>query len=242
MSSRTAVFTPSRYSHDADGCLAALDARLHDVEAEVHREECWRKLVADPPGAAHVTAMLREVMLRVSWYQPHTTEAGFHMLGRLPKQENHWLRALLNHKAEEAEHGLWALRDYLALGGTPERAEGPPSPASFAVAGVWWRMAYVAEPLGYLGAEYLFEALTARVAPPLCTTLERFGLSGPGSGFIVEHATEDIKHTNLIRHLVADAVTKYPHAARAILDGFDCFRAVYPIPVWREAHASAMKG
>ena len=42
----------------------------------------------------------------VTWYQPHTTEAGFHMIGRLAKSEVKLVQALCSHKAEEAEHGL----------------------------------------------------------------------------------------------------------------------------------------
>jgi hypothetical protein len=162
------------------------------------------------------------------------------MLGRLPKTENRWLRVLLNHKAEEAEHGNWALRDYLALGGAPDRAHDEPSPKVFAVIAVWWEMARTANPLGYLGAEYLFENLTARLAQPLKGSLDAAGLRGEEVGFVTEHAIEDVKHSNLIRHLIGEAVTRYPESERAILMCFDRFRAVYPLPIWREAHDTAL--
>jgi hypothetical protein len=162
------------------------------------------------------------------------------MLGRLPKVENRWLRALLNHKAEEAEHGNWARRDYLALGGTSDQAEAEPSPPVFAVIAVWWQMARTADPLGYLGAEYLFEELTARLAADLAPALERAGLEPSGTGFVAEHATEDVKHANLIRHLIGEAVTRYPGCERSILACFDRFAQVYPLPIWREAHDAAV--
>jgi pyrroloquinoline quinone (PQQ) biosynthesis protein C len=221
--------------------MRALDDRVGDVEADVHTEEFWRMLVTEPAGVRYTRAMLRETMLRTYWYQPQTTEAGFHMLGRFPKAENHWLRALLNHKAEEAEHGNWALRDYLALGGTPQLAEQGPSPATFAVAAVWWHMARVANPLGYLGAEYLFEELTARVTRDLIGALETTGSTGEGFGFVIDHAREDVKHANLIRHLVGEVVTKHPSAEREIVASFDRFLHVYPLPVWREAHAGVIQ-
>src|ERR1700722_7805740 len=44
----------------------------------------------------------------------------------------------------EPTHQIW--EDYKKLGGDP--SQPPMSPATFAVAAVWWRMAQVEEPLG----------------------------------------------------------------------------------------------
>jgi pyrroloquinoline quinone (PQQ) biosynthesis protein C len=235
----TVAHEPERYSPAGTRCIQALDARIAAVEAAVRQQEYWHRLVANPADPAYSRAMLREIMLGTYWYQPHTTEAGFHMIGRLPKTENRWLRVLLNHKAEEAEHGNWALRDYLALGGVRALAASEPSPPVFAVIAVWWQLARTADPIGYLGAEYLFEELTARLAADLAPALVRSNLR-EGIGFVTEHATEDVKHANLIRHLVGEAATRYPGGDEAILSCFDRFHHVYPLPVWHDAHVRAL--
>ena len=103
--------------------------------------------------------------------------------------------------------------------------------AAFAVAGVWWELAR-SEIRSYFGAEHLFERLTMCLAPQLVDTLRARGLDLREAAFLVEHATEDVKHTNLISHAVLDVATRYPHRRGAILRGFECFAQVYPI-VWR---------
>lgn len=219
--------------------LDTLDARVDAIIAEVHRTPYWREAIAPQTPAPRVTAILREIFLSIHRYQPHTTEAGFAMLGRLPKGEQRLMKLLLLHKVEEAEHGLWALRDYLALGGTADVAKTAPDPATFAVAAVWWRLAQVEEPWSYLGAEYLFEYLTARLTAPLVAALDARGFARDGIGFVVEHATEDVKHTQLIRSLIVDVAERVPDSPTAILRGFDYFAHVYPLPVWDAAYARA---
>ena len=54
-------------------------------------------------------------------------------------------------------------------------------------------------------------------------------------GFIVDHATEDVKHTNLVVHWILDIATRYPSSGESMLRAFDYFAHVYPIPVWDEA-------
>ncbi len=224
-----------RYSDDARSVLEALDARIASVIADVQTLRGWR-LIFDANGTnEQVLAFIREVMLTVVQYQSDTTEASMHWLGRLPKTEHRLMRSLVNHKAEEAEHGLWAARDFIALGGAPEALVRPATPSTYAVAAMWWRMAHCEPPLGYLGAEYLFENLTARLCEPLLPTLEARRLPLDRLGFLVEHATEDIKHTNLIAHHVLDVATRYPESGDMMLRCFDLFRHVYPMPIWSEA-------
>ena len=158
------------------------------------------------------------------------------MLGRLPKSETQLLKSLLNHKAEEASHGGWALRDYLLLGGEEDESGIHLSPACFAVVGTWWLMANEEDPFGYLGAEFLFEELTSRVCGLLVPLFKERGVRLDKIGFITEHATEDIKHSNLIRHWISDISQRYPQSRETMLRCFDYFNQVYPIPVWREAH------
>ena len=144
------------------------------------------------------------------------------------------------HKVEESEHGEWAFRDFQILGGDKKYAmKTPPSPATFAVTGVWWRMAVAEEPLGYFGAEYLFEYLTLILAQPIVELFRQRGFKADGLKFIIDHATEDEKHAKLVRHLISDAVTRYPDSEAAMIRCFDYFRQVYPLPVWTEAYGRA---
>lgn len=225
----------SSYTHSARAVLSDLAARLEVVIESVYASEVWRTLTDSRTPTATVTAIVREVMWSVRAYQPHTTEAGFAMLGRLPKSEAKLLMSLVHHKAEEAEHGEWAKRDFLLLGGEPSRLLDPVSPGTFAVASVWHRMAATENPFGYLGAEYLFECLTMRVAPEVVAVLKARGVPVERTGFVVEHAIEDVKHTNLIVHWILDVASRYPESAMAIRRCFDYFSAVYPGPVWAEA-------
>lgn len=232
----------SRYAPRALDVIKELDARVEDVYREVCEQRFWHALL-DPQTPSEVCLRIfREVFLSIYWYQRHTTEASFHMIGRFPKSEATMLRLTMLHRIEEAGHSEWALRDYSRLGGDSRFATTSPlSPATFAVSGVWWRMAMVEEPLGYFGAEYLFEYLTLIVAQPMVALFKQRGFRADGLGFIIDHATEDEKHAKLVRHLIADAVTRYPGSEVAMLRCFDYFRQVYPLPVWSEAYERAMR-
>lgn len=226
------------YSADAVKTFAKLDQKVNGVFAEVKNWRGWN-LISDPSTPPpRILALVREIFRSVCWYQSHTTEAGFHMFGRLPKNEVRLMQALSSHKAEEAEHGLWAQEDYAKLGGrNNEELKLPASPATFAVAAVWWRMAQVEDPFGYLGAEYLFEQLTALVTQAALPVIESRKLPADGLRFIIEHATEDAKHATFIKHLILDVVTRHPESPSAMFRCFDYFNAVYPIAVWDEAYA-----
>ncbi len=229
----------ARYGDAAKSVLHTLERRLEAVWRSVERSSIWQTLTAHDTPTPVARAIIREVMFSVHQYQPLTTEAGFAMLGRLPKGEARLLMSLLSHKAEEAEHGLWATRDFTRLGGPDDRLEMELSPAAFAAVSVWDRMARVEEPFGYIGAEYLFECLTMLVAPRVTEVLSRRGLPLEQFGFVSEHAVEDIKHTNLIVHWILEMATRYPQSGAAMIRCFDYFASVYPLPVWGEAFERA---
>ncbi len=230
-----------QYSPEAYATFEELDRRVSDIFSQVQAWRGWR-LISDPASPRdRIMALVREIFRSVVWYQSHTTEAGFHMFGRLPKHEVRLIQALCSHKAEEAEHGVWAREDHAKIGGLAREAALPASPATFAVAAVWWRMAEVEEPLGYLGAEYLFEQLTALVTQAALPVIEGRDLPRDGLRFVIEHATEDAKHAAFLKHLILDVVTRYPESRAAMLRCFDYFHAVYPLPVWDEAYERAMK-
>jgi hypothetical protein len=230
-----------RYSDGARRVLAALDQRIAATETAVLATNVARTLLDPASPREVVRAVLREIMFGIAQYQPHTTEAGFAMLGRFPKDETKILMALTHHKVEEAEHGIWAKRDFVKLGGDPARLGNPPSAAIFAVTAVWWRMAAVEASIAYVGAEYLFEKLTMRLAPMVMRALSSQETPIDGIGFLEEHATEDIKHTNLLTHCVLEIATRHPSSGPDMLRGFDYFRNVYPLPVWNEAYEDALR-
>jgi hypothetical protein len=103
---------------------------------------------------------------------------------------------------------------------------------------MWWMLAHMRDPFMYLGAVYLFEGLT-----PIITGMAKSHLLEKGMQdsieFIEFHSTEDIRHTNLMRHMLKEAVEQYPEAAEAMLYGLDCFLHVYPLPVWQTAYERA---
>jgi Iron-containing redox enzyme len=234
-----AALETQKYSEEAYATFRNLDARVERIFSEVKEWRGW-KFIHDPrTSREEILKVIRELFRSVVMYQSHTTEAGFHMFGRLPKGDVRLIQALCGHKAEEAEHGLWAAEDHLKLGGQSQ-AQAKPSPATFAVAAVWWRMAEVENPLGYLGPEYLFEELTALATAALLPLIKARDLPSDGLRFIIEHATEDAKHAVFIKHLILDVATRYPDSPEAMFRCFDYFNHVYPIPVWDEAFERAM--
>ncbi|WFU07442.1 iron-containing redox enzyme family protein (plasmid) [Rhizobium sp. CB3171] len=231
----------SEYSEEARELFQALDRRVAAIFEEVQKWRGWTLISSSDTPKPQILALVREIFRSVVWYQSHTTEAGFHMFGRLPKHDVKLIQALCCHKAEEAEHGVWAREDHGKVGGSDRDALLPPSPATFAVAAVWWRMAMIENPLGYLGAEYLFEQLTALVTQAALPVIERRDLPREGLRFVIEHATEDAKHAVFLKHLILDVVTRYPASGEAMLRCFDYFHAVYPLPVWDEAFERAAR-
>lgn len=216
-----------------------LDDKVAEVFKAVEAWEGWQ-IISDPKTPpATLLAFVREIYRSVCWYQPHTTEASFHMIGRFPKGEVRLIQSAAAHKAEEAEHGLWAREDMAKLG---EQDLTLASPATFAVAAVWWRIAQHEEPLGYLGAEYLYEQLTALATKAALPIIEGRNLPRDEMRFVIEHATEDAKHATFLKHLIIDVVTRYPGSEVAMARCFDYFRQVWPLPVWKEALERAVQG
>jgi len=176
-----AVQPATAYSPEANATFEELDRRVNEVFRQVQEWRGW-KMVSNPETRPEqLLALVREIFKSVCWYQAHTTEAGFHMFGRLPKNEIRLMQVLSAHKAEEAEHGLWAHEDHDKLSHVSGRRapsdEGSASPATFAVAAVWWRMAQIEDPLGYLGAEYLFDGAPIALAQAEAERIRNFRMS-----------------------------------------------------------------
>jgi pyrroloquinoline quinone (PQQ) biosynthesis protein C len=135
-----------------------------------------------------------------------------------------------------------ALRDFVGLGGNEVHARNRRmSPESFAVAGMWWMIARLRDPFAYLGALYLFEGLTPTVTGLVKSRLREKGMRDSSLEYVEFHSTEDIKHANLVNHFIAEVVRKFPESVESVKHGYECFEAVYPLPVWRRAFQRAMQ-
>lgn len=222
----------------ADPVVRHFDERIDRVMADVEQWRGWAVVTDPQTPVSAILKLVAEIYRSISMYQPITTEAGFHMIGRLPKSEWQLMQRLASHKAEEAEHGEWVVEDFLKLTGEKLDAR-PPSPASFAVRAVWWEMARSEDPFGYLGAEYLFEQLTALVTQKALSIIQARDLPPGPLRFLIAHATEDAKHAMFLRHLIRDVSQRHPGSVAAMDRCFDYFQQVYPLPLWDEAYLRA---
>jgi pyrroloquinoline quinone (PQQ) biosynthesis protein C len=109
--------------------------------------------------------------------------------------------------------------------------------ASPTSAGVWWMIAHRRYPFAYLGALYLFEGVTPTVTAFVKEKLKAKGFTRKSLEYVEFHSTEDAKHA--VQYLTSEVATKYPEATESIKYGFECFRAVYPIPLWHAAFGRA---
>lgn len=218
-----------------------LETRVRSLMANIQQEEFWRVLLDPKTPPFWVEAMMRELYLEIVSYQPHVIEAAIAAIGQMPRSmEVRMVRAMLFHQADEFDHGEMALRDYVGLGGKEcEARQRRMSPEAFVVAGMWWMIARQRDPFAYLGALYLFEGLTPMVTGLVKARLRAAGMSESSLEYVEFHSTEDIKHANLVNHLIAETVRKFPEALEAVKHGYECFEAVYPLPLWRSAFRRA---
>jgi hypothetical protein len=222
-----------------EALLASLEARVDESVAALMRRPSWAALV-EGDDAALSRGVMREVYREVVWFFSPVVESGLAMAGRLAWVDTSLMRELAEHMYEETLHRKTALDGYLALGGALDAVErAPMSPTAFAVASVWRGLERMASPLSYLGAMLLFEASTPRLCEPLSARLAALGVSAAGAHHINLHKTADVEHSALFRRWIVRLVDRDPAAAAPIAYGMDCFRVVYPGPVFDAAHARA---
>jgi hypothetical protein len=218
--------------------LSWLENRVQRLLTRVQQEEFWT-LITSPDSPAHLTRLLmKEVYLEIVGYQPHVIEAAIAAIGQMPRSMDvRLVRSMLFHQADEFDHGEMALRDFVGLGGDENSARNSGmSPQSFAVSAVWWMIARQRDPFAYIGALYLFEGLTPIVTALVKSQLRAKGLKENALEYIEFHSTEDVKHAKLVNHMIVETITKYPESLASMKYGYECFEAVYPIPVWRSAY------
>jgi len=223
----------------SSGLGAALESRLAALTRRVEASEVYRALTDPDADAALVTGILKHVYLSIAFYQPHVTEATFTAVGRMPKSSEQLIKDMILQQVEEVEHADMALRDYARLGGDPFDVRAPMPPACMSVAAMCRMLGEHADPACYLGFMYIFEALTPVMAARVQAVMDRKAYQPEAREFIDLHATEDIRHTDMIVKAIEDLCVIRPDAGAHVLHGFDCFAQVYPVPVWNEALARA---
>ncbi len=225
---------------DSDSFVDSLDARIQRLLDEIRESDVWQTITSPKTDPAFIKMIMREVYLEIYSYQPHVIEATIAIIGKMPKADPRMIHKMLVHQAEEADHGEMALRDYVALGGDEAYARSRRiSPASFAVASLWWGLWKMEDPFTYLGALYPFEGLTPLVSQMVRESILKNGFPANALEYINFHAEEDIKHANLVRKLLKHVVKNYPSATDGIRVGIEYFLAVYPLPVWQTAYDRA---
>ncbi len=216
-----------------DKLIYAMDERLDAVFDEQTATEGWRVLMDPKTDPELVRLIMRELYLEVAWYQADVIEATIHVIGQLPRHVSaKTIQSMLIHQADEFDHGEMAIRDYVRLGGDETYARtSRMSPSAHAVAAYWVMLAHKRDPFAYLGALYMFEGLTPRTSAALLGALNNDDFPRDATEFAEFHATEDIKHQNLVKHLIKDVAKKHPESVPAMFHGIDCFSNVFPVPV-----------
>lgn len=232
----TAECLDSPASAPGQRILDYMDQGLHDHLRRAETTELYQILSADSTSRERAVRIMKYVMLEVFSYGKHVVEATFTAIGRMPLEGVGLMRAATHHLLEEVTHPNIALRDYVRLGGDEAWArQRRISPEAFAMSATCRMLAEHEDPFTYLGFMYLFESLTPALSERAQKYLAAKQMPANAQTFIDLHAVEDIKHIEWMRDLINRVVQQYPEAEASIKYGFDCFRAVYPLPVWEAA-------
>lgn len=219
-----------------------LDERTEHLIQRIQECEFWTN-ATNPHASPEITRnFMRQIYLEIVGYQPHVIEAAIAAVAQMPRSLSpRHVKSMLLHQGDEWDHGEMALRDYVGMGGDEAAARAARmSPEAFAVAGVWWMIAQQRDPFAYLGALYLFEGLTPTITGMAKGHLVEKGMAPNTLEYIEFHSTEDIKHANLVKHLISEVAKQYPDSVESMRHGFLCFEAVYPIPLWTAAYARSL--
>jgi hypothetical protein len=226
---------------DPDTLVGRLDDQVARIVTQVENAAPWRRLADPATPQPLVIETLKELHLEISMYQPLAIEGVVRAIAQFPRRMPvAWWDEMLQHQVEAFEHGEMALRDYVALGGDEGFARArATSPSAFAVSAIWTMIAEKRDPFLYLGAIYLFDALTPLLTARAAQALAPRGLASRGLEFITHHAIADIEHAEQIGRLIADVAARYPQKVGSIAYGFAYLRQVYPLPVWDAAFRRA---
>lgn len=218
-----------------------LEQRVDALFKRVQGQEFWHAITSGSLDTRLVQEIMKEQYLQIVGYQPDAIEGAIAAIAQFPRSlDPRLIRSMLVHQADEWDHGEMALRDYVGLGGNECHArQRPMSAEAFSVAAVWRLIAHKRDPFCYLGALYLFEGLTPQVTAAVKGHLRRGGVSEDSLEYIEFHSTEDIKHANLVNHLISTVARQYPESVASMKYGYECFEHIYPMPVWAKAYERA---
>jgi hypothetical protein len=210
-----------------------LESKLWDLLGNAEKSDLYLR-VTDPNATPEfVSTVVRYVLLEVFSYGPHVTEATFTAIGRMPKTRPDLMKPMILHDLDEVDQGEMALKDFVKLGGDESWARTRRmTPASFAMAATVRFLAATESPFAYLGYMYLFESLTPILTERLKRILAVKQFPRTAQKFLDFHAEEDVAHAKALQAFIERVLRDYPEAAAPIEYGFDCFAAVYPLPIW----------
>jgi hypothetical protein len=222
---------------DPDTLVACLDGQIARIVTQVEDSALWRRLADPATPLPLVIEALKEVYLEISMYGPLAIEGAVRAIAQFPRRMPvAWWDEMLQHQVEQFDHGETALRDYVALGGDEGFARArATSPSAFAVSAVWTMIAEKRDPFLYLGAVYLFDALTPILPARSAGALAPRDVAARGLRFATRRSAADIERTARIAELIADVAARYPEKIGPIAYGFAYLRQVYPLPVWDAA-------
>jgi hypothetical protein len=218
-----------------------LEHRTTELLTEIRGQEFWSAIMCRDADPQLVKNVMKEVYAEIVGYQPYAIEAAIASIAQFPRSVKPILiKAMLAHQADEFDHGEMALRDFVGLGGSETVIRNKRMSAeAFAVSSVWWMITRQRDPFAYLGALYLFEGLTPTVTSLVKDKLRAKGFTSKSLEYVEFHSIEDIKHANLVHHVISKIAQAFPDSIESIKYGFECFSAVYPIPLWRAAFRRA---
>lgn len=224
------------------GLIEKLDGYLDAIFGNLEATTCWKTLTSPDSDSKLVLRIMRELYREIAWYQPDVIEATIHVIGQLPRSvKPKRIQSMLIHQADEFDHGEMAIRDFVRLGGREEEVRHTRmSPSSHAVAAYWLMLAHKRDPFAYLGALYMFEGLTPRISADVLGGLAKLDFPQEATEFGEFHATEDIKHQNLVKHLIKTVAEEHPESVSAMFHGIDCFSYVFPVPIFEASYTRAM--
>lgn len=224
--------------------IERLDNTLLEIEKEVEQQTYWKTLTSETTPPSNVLKIMGEVMLEIGSYQIYINEAVFAAVGRLGRSidEQGLIRSMIAVQIEEVGHGAIAQADYAALGGDAKSViNRRPSPQAQALIGTVLHLGKREHPLCHLGFMYFFEKFTTIMTNKIKPTLERAGYPDNRLQFMTLHAEEDIRHADMLANVITECVSRYESAESHVRYGFDCFRVIYPHPVWKAAFDRAVK-
>lgn len=217
-------------SKDPEAFADYIDKKmLHQIQV-IRDSEIWKTISSPESSQALVQAMVKYVLLEVFSYGPHVTEATFTAIGRFPKNRPDLMKPLVHHVLDEVNHCELALLDFVRLGGDEKWARSRKiTPESFAMGATCRLIATRELPYAFLGYMYPFESMTPILTKEAQAHLAAKQFPTEAREFIDFHAEEDIARA--LRNMLIRIVGEFPEAKQAIDYGFDCFSAVYPLPI-----------